>query len=267
MTVSTEYLAGSFNVNRLAVLSAKAARRLGQPLAPVVASGNMARSVGERTGRPYNPAHRGGQDLTCAKTMANGIVLLNASLLSDDSYEHLRNGPNLAATTRILGHEFLHAATLRRGEPSQRQRNVPHAPDRKFWLSNAWSIVDEYRVERALYNLGWPQDLPYVEAYEDACSNYLNRSHSAQSVIDAIQAVTARLGYAAPNPAINCAASTDMNDVWRELQTIPDATTPTSARILHDRVELVSERLREWVMRTKRVAIRPSGDHLYVEPV
>lgn len=260
MAVQLEHLtATTFSQHTWNRMVSAAAARAHVPERPVILSGDFALSVAERLGNPhYDVSHRVNA-MTVAKTFCgedgNAEIVLNYRLLSRDGSRIGTQGAT-GSSSRYLAHEFYHAAVQSRGEPSVRPKQ-PLATDAVFWLSNAWKLLDELRVERALYAVEWPQDIDFVGDLERNLDNFVSvvrdpSADVADLTTSRMNGLCDRLGHAAAtsqlgySPVWNRHGGTGRHEFLKILREVPHAGTRTTTSKLVDHADQIARFLERW---------------------
>lgn len=243
-------------------VSRGAAERAGVSAPPLIVSGDFARSIDDRIGVVgYNVAHRGSA-LTVARTFAKAPrepeVVLNFALVTPDG-KFVEAGENRGLTARFVAHEFMHAATIRRDEPSRRPHQQGNNPAERFWLAGSWKAIDEYRAERAIVEASWPQDIDYAEDFIVTLTNYLDDAIHA-SALELTGAVTApftslcdRLGFAAAssdldhNPTWTRYQGLGLTSIVRKLRDVPHSAIAVSVEEMDTHSRAIATELEGWI--------------------
>lgn len=225
----------------------------------VILSGDFALSVAERLGNPhYDVSHRVNA-LTVAKTFCgedgNAEIVLNYRLLSRDG-RRIESQGSAGSSSRYLAHEFYHAAVHSRGEPSVRPTR-PLATDAAFWLSNAWKLLDELRVERALYAVDWPQDIDFVGELECTLDDFMSVVQDPSADVAGfttrrMNGLCDRLGHAAATSRLGCSpvwnrhGGTCRHEFLEVLREVPHAGTRSTTGELVDHADRIAHCLKHW---------------------
>lgn len=236
-----------------------AAERAHVPECPVILSGDFALSVAERLGIPHYDVNHRANALTVARTFCgedgHAEVVLNYRLLSRDGRRVETEGAT-GSSSRYLAHEFFHAAVHSRGEPSVRPTH-PLATDAAFWLSNAWKLLGELRVERALYAVDWPQDIDFVGELERNLGDFMSvvkdpsadvagfTTRRMNGLCDRLghAAATSRLGY---SPVWNRHGGTCRYEFLEVLREVPHAGKRSTTGELLDHADRIAHCLEHW---------------------